>query len=595
MLSLSVLVVMAVGCRKKSSKDTSISVAKVEVSLIAGSSVSGGNPYQIPKGVSEAMILSAKALNKQGQEIQGQIFEWNVTGSNPDCVNIEPQGARNEYAYITGLKDCFDYGSNVNAECMVWAHCGDRAGYATVQVVVNISVCQPAGYWSIDMDGAHAYDCEAGQTGANFTFTGDPLCPLCEGGLIDGNGISWQWDDLSFAGEIESSRTEMGGTYSGTSSGTWHATLMTDMIGDSWTATGTEPTPQERMEHTAVWTGEEMIVWGGGGFFSDEIYNTGGRYDPAEDKWTATSTTDAPDGRRLHTAIWTGIEMIAWGGLTEAPEPNDVVNTGGLYDPVTDTWSPTSTTGAPEPRWYHTAIWTGTEMIIWGGINSDFEPRNTGARYNPVTDTWTPTSTTGAPAARHAHTAVWTGTEMIVWGGTEPSTELAPSFNTGARYDPATDTWNPVSTTDAAEARHWHTAVWTGTEMIVWGGFDTSVERIDTGGRYDPVTDTWVPTSAIGAPSPRCRHTAVWAGTDMIIWGGGEPWTFTFYTGGLYNPATDTWTETNTVNVPLERELHTAVWAGKLDSPVMIVWGGTSGTATPVLFDTGGRYTPPTE
>src|SRR6266481_7535256 len=36
-------------------------------------------------------------------------------------------------------------------------------------------------------------------------------------------------------------------------------------------------------------------------------------------------------------------------------------------------------------------------------------------------DTWTATSTTSAPAARDNHTAVWTGSEMIVWGGTDGS------------------------------------------------------------------------------------------------------------------------------------------------------------------------------
>ena len=32
-------------------------------------------------------------------------------------------------------------------------------------------------------------------------------------------------------------------------------------------------------------------------------------------------------------------------------------------------------------------------------------------------DTWTPTSMTNVPAERSGHTAVWTGSEMIVWGG----------------------------------------------------------------------------------------------------------------------------------------------------------------------------------
>ena len=55
-----------------------------------------------------------------------------------------------------------------------------------------------------------------------------------------------------------------------------------------------------------------MILWGGwsGGSF----LNTGGKYDPSNDSWTATSTTNAPTARQAHTAVWTGSEMIIWGG-----------------------------------------------------------------------------------------------------------------------------------------------------------------------------------------------------------------------------------------------------------------------------------------
>ena len=55
-------------------------------------------------------------------------------------------------------------------------------------------------------------------------------------------------------------------------------------------------------------------------------------------------------------------------------------------------------------------------MIVWGGTD-DLSHLNTGGRYNPSTDSWTATSTTNAPDARDDHTAVWTGSEMIVWGG----------------------------------------------------------------------------------------------------------------------------------------------------------------------------------
>ena len=84
---------------------------------------------------------------------------------------------------------------------------------------------------------------------------------------------------------------------------------------------------------------------------------------------------------------------------------------------VEDTWTATSTTNAPSARAGHTAVWTGSEMIVWGGGASGPTYLNTGGRYNPSTDSWTATSTTNAPGARAGHTAVWTGSEMIVWGG----------------------------------------------------------------------------------------------------------------------------------------------------------------------------------
>ena len=58
--------------------------------------------------------------------------------------------------------------------------------------------------------------------------------------------------------------------------------------------------------------------------------------------------------------------------------------------------------------------------------------------------------------------------------------------------------------------------------MIVWGGYsNSSPYYLNSGGRYDPTTDTWVATSmGANAPSRRMRHTAVWTGKEMIVWGG---------------------------------------------------------------------------
>src|SRR5437870_1127871 len=277
---------------------------------------------------------------------------------------------------------------------------------------------------------------------------------------------------------------------------------------DTWTATSLANAPAGRIYHTVVWTGSEMIVWGGGNFNTN--FNTGGKYNPVTDSWTATSTTDAPAARSGHTAVWTGSEMIVWGG-------GGLLNTGGRYNPSTDTWIATSITGAPTYRSAHTAVWTGSEMIVWGGqdVSGDV---NTGGRYNPITDSWTATSTTNAPAGRQVHTAVWTGSQMIVWGGS-PDSGFS-YLNTGGRYDPITDSWTATTLSNAPAAREYHTAVWTGSEMIVWGGWSGGSNYLNTGGRYNPSTNSWTATSLADAPAARDAPATVTTGSQMIASGG---------------------------------------------------------------------------
>src|SRR5439155_13216436 len=239
--------------------------------------------------------------------------------------------------------------------------------------------------------------------------------------------------------------------------------------------------------------------------------------------------------------------MIVWGGATigTCGCPSCELGDGARYDPIADTWAPISGVGAPSRRHDHTAVWTGSEMIVWGGYSLMFSGAfcmnpsttyyNDGARYNPGTDTWTPVSTTGAPSVRLYHTAVWTGSSMIVWGG-----GATFGTNTGGRYDPVGDSWTPTSTLNAPTPRWlYHSAVWTGSEMIVWGGFDSAaLQYVNSGGRYNPENDTSVPTPVSGAPSGRAQHTAVWTGSQMVVWGGYDR-TSSLSTRGRYDPGGD--------------------------------------------------------
>jgi N-acetylneuraminic acid mutarotase len=340
---------------------------------------------------------------------------------------------------------------------------------------------------------------------------------------------------------------------------------------DTWTATSTANAPSARAFQKAVWTGSEMIVWGG----QDDanLFNTGGKYSPSTDSWTPTTTANAPSARSGHTAVWTGSEMIIWGGNAD--------NTGGKYNPATNSWIATSIANAPTGRGNHTAVWTGSEMIVWGGVDAFGSVLRSGGKYNPNTNSWSPTTITQAPAARTFHTSIWTGSEMMVWGGWDGGSRF---FNSGGRYNPETNSWTPTDTSGAPVGRSKHTAVWTGSEMIIWGGEDENVILLNTGGRYNPSTNGWTATTTANAPTAREFHREVWTNNQMIIWGGlGESGVIN--SGGRYTPDMDIWTPTSATESPSAREFHTAVWTGT----EMIVWGGVD-FSNSSYFNSGGKY-----
>ena len=351
-----------------------------------------------------------------------------------------------------------------------------------------------------------------------------------------------------------------------------------------WIYSSLNQTANDRYYHTAVWTGAELIIWGG---YNSTFLNTGVKYYPSIDTSVATSTaTYCPSPRDMHTAIWTGSEMIIWGGYigTVAPYYEE---TGGKYNPTSDTWVATSTPdniNMPRRR-LHTAVWTGTEMIVWGGESHWPVYPDAGGRYNPSNDTWGWMSSN--PLGRRWHTALWTGTEMIIWGGySQFYTEYK---NDGWRYNPSANGWTPISTgTNVPDGRCMHSAVIIDDEMIIWGGRydDTGDAYLNDGGRYNLISDTWDTISSdVNCPSARGNHTAIAIGNEMIIWGGNS-----YYSpsnkqdGGCYSPSTNTWSSISVeTNCPSARTYHTATWIGN----EMIIWGGTP------LAEVGGIYCPP--
>lgn len=162
-------------------------------------------------------------------------------------------------------------------------------------------------------------------------------------------------------------------------------------------------------------------------------------------------------------------------------------------------------TGAPiAGRFNASAVWTGTEVIVWGGSEVPTSLtgfRSDGAAYDTIPETWRMIA--DAPlSAREAPLAVWTGQEMLVWGGQGRSRR-----SDGAAYDPATDSWRRMRTAPIDWA--WQSGTtWTGTEWVILTA--TSRGAVDLAA-YDPATDSW---RSITKPPAEC------VGTDLVSAGG---------------------------------------------------------------------------
>ena len=231
-----------------------------------------------------------------------------------------------------------------------------------------------------------------------------------------------------------------------------------------------------------------MIVWGGK---TSSALKNGGVYDPVLNEWRTGFQLDNlrngtlannPTARAKHTAFWTGSgseswrnKMIVWGG-------DGGGTSGAIYDIAFDLWSPISSDNAPSQRWGFSSVWTGEgsasynkKIIVWGGFSGS-APLADGAIYDPDANTWTTLSTSNAPSARMYHSGIWTGDKMFIWGGDGTS-------QSGGAYDPVYSTWGPITTISAPDARLYHTGIWTGTEMIIWGGYNGNA-FFKSGGRY---------------------------------------------------------------------------------------------------------------
>jgi len=242
---------------------------------------------------------------------------------------------------------------------------------------------------------------------------------------------------------------------------------------------------------------------------------------------TATSTataTPAPGrdwfqsfisfGRFYHSSVVFGGAMWVIAGNDFNGTPN-----GSLNDVWTSSngssWSQATASASFAPRFAHTSLVFGSQMIMIGGWDGT-------TRFNDVWGSangsaWSPVTTAAAWTGRNLHaSAVFdpgTGSKMWVVGGNDGSAKNDVWYSADGAV------WTQATASAAFSARYGHTVVPYNGSLFLVGGYDGSFKN-DVWSSADGAV--WAPVTLTAAFSGRAAHTClVFDGALWVI--GGTP------------------------------------------------------------------------
>ena len=203
-----------------------------------------------------------------------------------------------------------------------------------------------------------------------------------------------------------------------------------------------------------------------------------------------TPIAPAPDAARPSARVWTGKEVLFWGGADPGEQTNGVA-----YDPATDSWRTLPPAPIAPDRSDPAYAWTGGELIVWGGaLHSSIEVQrfgaaSGGAAFEPQTNRWR--TIPDAPIAPRSDAAFgWTGKEFVVWGGVAGTkSDGLRKFNDGAAYDPSSNQWRRLPNLGLPPGPARGAASWASFVVRSFDGDATAQVHLDGTDRVEKMRD----------------------------------------------------------------------------------------------------------
>jgi N-acetylneuraminic acid mutarotase len=231
--------------------------------------------------------------------------------------------------------------------------------------------------------------------------------------------------------------------------------------------------------------------------------------------------------------------------------------TAEVYDPVGNTWTPTAGPLAAERGIPQCSLLGSGKVLVTGGVNA----ANTASTavvelYDPDTDTFTPTGSLAT--ARYLHTAtVLTSGKVLVAGGCLGGWPCTTATASSEVYDPALGEWTSAGSMPFTVVAHTATRLLSGKVLIAGGCLAYSgVGSCGNGASdrhaslYDPAlgaAGTWSATGNLA--HGHSDHASLLLGSGDVLVVGGSYFSGSGTSTERYDPDIGTWAlDTPTLN-----------------------------------------------
>lgn len=219
-----------------------------------------------------------------------------------------------------------------------------------------------------------------------------------------------------------------------------------------------------------------------------------------------------------------------------------------------------------------------SKLCFWGGIEAgNFS--NTGRCFDPALNTWSPITATGAPAMRARHATVISNSEMYIIGGDTGGAAL----NTVSRYNGVS--WFTLSTLPIGRSEMIYGVDPVTMRILIWGGRSNASTLVPGNGHHFNGS-AWNSVSNAPPISNRYQSAYVVHASKLFVWGGGDLSATVYGDGAKYDFMSTMWDAPalSTINAPSARKNMAFT---KVDNKLFI-WGGEDGLGN--KFNDGAIY-----